>query len=156
MKHQQTLNRFILIGIVFAVVFLANYFAYFDDIVRYIPIWTVIFVFYLPIQITLSYSIFHWFKTKTRVETTRARIGIFVMLVAAVLQTIVSVVYFTELIDYPNELWFVAVLSSRIIPLLQSINIIALISGIFLVYKDCIDNRKEYKQTLKESKATFL
>jgi len=73
-----------------------------------------------------------------------------------VLQTIVSVVYFTELIDYPNELWFVAVLSSRIIPLLQSINIIALISGIFLVYKDCIDNRKEYKQTLKESKATFL
>jgi len=98
MKHQQTLNRFILIGIVFAVVFLANYFAYFDDIVRYIPIWTVIFVFYLPIQITLSYSIFHWFKTKTRVETTRAKIGIFVILVAAVLQTIVSVVYFTELI----------------------------------------------------------
>ncbi|MDZ4229909.1 MAG: hypothetical protein U1C53_02105 [Candidatus Veblenbacteria bacterium] len=136
LPKQELAEKFMLLWYVAYVVFQLVYLAI-PKAGEYLPLWVLVITFYIPLQLLLSYSLWWWFKTRSRLSTRPAVWGIHLLAVAAVTQLGITAAYLVRLLQYPAEFWFISLFNAPVILIFQAVTIILLISGGLLVRGDC-------------------
>lgn len=116
------------------------YFLNFFGLKDFFPIWILVVLFYIPIQLVILVAFIKWFRL-AGARTTMSSAGLILLILATILFVIASFLYLYKIAVYPPQFWFAAATSTAIMSILQSIAMILAALGFFAIHSECLGRR---------------
>lgn len=111
-----------------------NFFGFGD----FIPIWVLVILFYLPIQLVILAAFLKWVRLENDVRTAMSSAGLTLLTLATLFLLVASFLYLYRLAVYPPQFWFIAATSTVVMSVLQSAGMILMVLGFFAVHAECL------------------
>ncbi|MDE2226367.1 MAG: hypothetical protein KGJ89_00180 [Patescibacteria group bacterium] len=101
---------------------------------NYVIEFLVVFLFFLPVYFLNMYGLIQWKRDWKAVATKTINAGIVLMFVGLLIGLSENFLALRQILMYPPQFWFLAVASSRVMYLLQSVGMVFMITGFFFTH----------------------